>query len=112
MIFSPDGSYRPWERFRNERDSGGQGYRTADRANRQSTLTERSSFSWQEQIDISSAPILIDSVPSHLRGRTPNVILDATSIGFMDSTGLHALVDGKRMIHESGTNLILVPSAR
>ena len=38
------------------------------------------------------------------------MILDATGISFMDSTGLHALVNGKRMIHEAGTRLILVPS--
>ena len=29
------------------------------------------------------------------------MILDATGISFMDSTGLHALVNGKRMISRS-----------
>jgi len=64
------------------------------------------------EIDISSAPILIDAFRDISAERVPNVILDATRISFMDSTGLHALVDGKRMIHEGGTNLILVPSSQ
>jgi anti-sigma B factor antagonist len=39
-----------------------------------------------------------------------DVIIDATGVAFMDSTGLHALVEGKRVIHERGSNIVLVVS--
>ena len=38
------------------------------------------------------------------------VIIDASGVTFMDSTGLHALVEGKKLIHENGTRIVLVPS--
>lgn len=43
------------------------------------------------------------------RGLT-EVIIDASMVSFMDSTGLHALVKGKRQIHEVGSSLALVVS--
>lgn len=64
------------------------------------------------EIDLSSAPTLIEAFRAISAEGIPNMILDATRISFMDSTGLHALVEGKRMVHESGTNLILVPSSQ
>lgn len=64
------------------------------------------------EIDVSSGQILIDAFRTISEEHMPDVILDATGISFMDSAGVHALVDGKRMIHEGGTNLILVPSAQ
>ncbi|MFP4555071.1 MAG: STAS domain-containing protein, partial [Actinomycetota bacterium] len=39
-----------------------------------------------------------------------SVILDATDVTFMDSTGLHALIEGKRTLHEHGSQIFLVPS--
>ena len=53
------------------------------------------------EIDLSSAPTLIEAFRAISAEGIPNMILDATRISFMDSTGLHALVEGKRMIHES-----------
>lgn len=62
------------------------------------------------EIDISSAGLLVDQFEA-LAGREPtSVILDATNITFMDSTGLHALVEGKRTLHERGSQIFLVPS--
>lgn len=62
------------------------------------------------EIDISTAEILIDQFRVISAERIQNVILDATEVEFIDSTGLHALIEGKRMIREGGTNLVLVPS--
>ncbi len=62
------------------------------------------------EIDISTAEILIDQFRVISAERIPNVILDATEVEFIDSTGIHALIEGKRMIREGGTNLVLVPS--
>lgn len=62
------------------------------------------------EIDISSAEVLTDQLSVISSQNLSNVIIDATQVGFMDSTGLHALVEGKRMMHEHGTKIILVPS--
>lgn len=62
------------------------------------------------EIDISSADLMTDQLAAIAnRGKTA-VILDATRVTFIDSTGLHALVEGKRMLHERGTQIFLVPS--
>jgi len=62
------------------------------------------------EIDMSSASALVDQFTAISEQRLDNVILDATNVSFIDSTGLHALTEGKRMIHEQGTRLFLVPS--
>jgi anti-sigma B factor antagonist len=62
------------------------------------------------EIDMSSASALVDQFTAISEQRRPNVILDATQVTFIDSTGLHALTEGKRMIHERGTRIFLVPS--
>ena len=62
------------------------------------------------EIDISTAEILIDQFRAISAERIQNVILDATGVEFIDSSGLHALIEGKRIIRGGGTNLVLVPS--
>lgn len=53
----------------------------------------------------------LDGSPQSDRGQgAVSVIIDATDVTFMDSTGLHALVEGKRMLHEKGSRIYLVPS--
>lgn len=62
------------------------------------------------EIDLSSAGLLSEQFEA-IAGREPtSVILDATEVTFMDSTGLHALVEGKRILHERGSQIFLVPS--
>lgn len=50
--------------------------------------------------------VLDDLVENH----PSDVIIDATGITFMDSNGLHVLVEGKRVIHERGSNIVLISS--
>lgn len=64
------------------------------------------------EIDMSTADILSEHLRAVSTQRLENVILDATEVSFMDSTGLHALTEGKRIIHEGGARLFLVPSAQ
>ena len=48
---------------------------------------------------------------SDLADRRPtDVIIDASGVSFMDSTGLHALIEGKRVIHDARADIILVCS--
>lgn len=62
------------------------------------------------EVDISSAHLLTSQF-SLLAANTPSsVVLDATEVTFMDSTGLHALVEGKRALHDHGSRIFLVPS--
>lgn len=62
------------------------------------------------EIDISSVHVLTEHLATVARQGKPNVVIDATGVSFMDSTGLHALVEGKKLIHQSGTRIVLVPS--
>ena len=62
------------------------------------------------EIDLSSAGLLTDQFEAIAGRGTTSVIVDATNVTFMDSTGLHALVEGKRLLHGSGSQIFLVPS--
>lgn len=62
------------------------------------------------EIDISSVHLLRSKFTSLIDESRSAVILDATRVSFMDSTGLHALVEGKRTLHENGMRIFLVPS--
>ena len=62
------------------------------------------------EIDISSAPELTSLFETVVARGFTDVVVDATKVTFMDSTGLHALVEGKRLIHGNGTRIFLVPS--
>lgn len=62
------------------------------------------------EIDISSVHLLRNRFTSMAGEDQSAVILDATRVTFMDSTGLHALVEGKRILHENGMRIFLVPS--
>lgn len=62
------------------------------------------------EVDISSAHLLTSQFSDLAAKPHASVIVDATEVTFMDSTGLHALVEGKRALHDNGTRIFLVPS--
>jgi anti-anti-sigma factor len=62
------------------------------------------------EVDLSSAHLLSGQFKIVAKGDLTELIIDATAVTFMDSTGLHALVEGKRLIHDEGTRILLVPS--
>ncbi len=64
------------------------------------------------EIDLSSAHILSAELGELAKRHLEDVVLDATKVTFMDSTGLHALVEGKRALHKSDTRIYLVPSSQ
>lgn len=43
------------------------------------------------------------------RGLT-DLVIDARDVGFMDSTGVHAFLSGKKTIHEKGSRIFLFAS--
>lgn len=62
------------------------------------------------EIDISSAEVITARFQEIASGHYRNVILDTSEVTFMDSSGLHALIECKRALHDSGTRVILVSS--
>lgn len=62
------------------------------------------------EVDISSAHLMTQGFQRAADDALGDVIIDATGVSFMDSTGLHALVEGKRLLHERGARIVLVPS--
>ena len=62
------------------------------------------------EVDISSAHLLTSQFSTLAASTHSSVILDATEVTFIDSTGLHALVEGKRALHDNGSRIFLVPS--
>jgi anti-sigma B factor antagonist len=63
------------------------------------------------EIDLATAPVMIARFQELANKGTTDVIIDARGVTFIDSTGLHGLVKGKRIIHETGSKIVLVPSA-
>jgi anti-sigma B factor antagonist len=62
------------------------------------------------EVDMTTASRLEAAFQELADRRLTEVIVDASTVTFMDSTGLHALVKGKQLIHEVGSNLALVAS--
>jgi anti-sigma B factor antagonist len=62
------------------------------------------------EIDLSSAELVTDGLAKCAGQGLTDMVIDATGVTFMDSTGLHALVEGKRLVHEEGIRIYLVPS--
>jgi anti-sigma B factor antagonist len=62
------------------------------------------------EIDIATASILASRLETLGARQYSHVVVDATGVTFMDSTGVHALVEGKKRIHENGTRILLVAS--
>jgi anti-sigma B factor antagonist len=64
------------------------------------------------EVDMSSVDLMAEQFEALASGNKMTVIVDASKVTFMDSTGLHALVEGKRVLHEAGTQIFLVPSSQ
>lgn len=62
------------------------------------------------EVDLSSAQVLTDQFARCAGQGLTDMVVDATEVTFMDSTGLHALIEGKRLVHDDGIRIFLVPS--
>ncbi len=62
------------------------------------------------EVDMATASRLEAAFKELADRRLTEVIVDASMVTFMDSTGLHALVKGKRQIHEGGFSMAVVVS--
>ena len=65
------------------------------------------------EVDVHSAPQLREGVTAQLSDQTRAVVVDLTAVGFLDSTGLGALVTARSAASERGVALpIVCTSAR
>jgi anti-sigma B factor antagonist len=62
------------------------------------------------EIDMATAPEMVSRFQELAETGLTEVIIDAREVSFIDSSGLHGLIEGKRIIHEKGSTIVLVPS--
>lgn len=62
------------------------------------------------EVDLATAPDLLAAFYELADRRLSDVIVDASLVTFMDSTGLHALTQGKARIHDEGSRIALITS--
>ena len=62
------------------------------------------------EVDLESAPVLAGQFQVLVDRQPAKVIIDASGVSFMDSTGIHTLVEGKKALHEIGATIVLISS--
>lgn len=62
------------------------------------------------EVDVYSAPALKESLTDLLQSGATTLIVDLTGVGFLDSTGLGALVEARSATNDAGGSLLLVCS--
>lgn len=62
------------------------------------------------EVDLESAHVLAEHLNALVESKPAQVIIDASGVTFMDSTGIHTLVEGKKALHQAGVSLVLVYS--
>ncbi len=62
------------------------------------------------EIDMSTANRVTHCFQLLADEESTGVLIDATEVTFMDSSGLHALIEGKRLMHDLGCRIVLVSS--
>lgn len=62
------------------------------------------------EIDIATVSVFQEAFETLAETQLSDLIIDATEVTFIDSTGLHALIAGKRLMHGSGVAIVLVVS--
>lgn len=62
------------------------------------------------EVDLSSADQLAEQFALAAESGWSELVIDATDVTFMDSSGLHALVEGERLISQNGNKISFVPS--
>jgi anti-sigma B factor antagonist len=68
----------------------------------------RSVLAVEGEVDLASVPLLADAVDAALEGGAAELWIDLTDTLFMDSSGLHALLDTRRRAAELNRRLAIV----
>jgi anti-sigma B factor antagonist len=59
------------------------------------------------EVDIATAPLLRTALFDALDGRAGCVVADLGGVDFIDSSGLHVIIDAQNIAFEQGADLIL-----
>lgn len=62
------------------------------------------------EIDIATVSVFQEAFETLAETQLSDLIIDATEVTFIDSTGLHALIAGERLMHGSEVAIVLVVS--
>lgn len=62
------------------------------------------------EVDLVTAPLLEAQFESLVERGLTEVVVDATSVTYMDSSGIRALLQGEKIVHSQGSGVYLVPS--
>jgi len=62
------------------------------------------------EIDLATAPTMVSRFQELADRGLTEVVIDAREVTFIDSTAIHGLIEGKRIIYEKGSMIVLVPS--
>ena len=60
------------------------------------------------EIDLNTAPKLKEAIVGSMKDGFRRIALDLTNVGFLDSTGLAAMVSGIKRANEAGGGLVLI----
>ena len=63
------------------------------------------------EVDIATGPTLRDHLNGLIADGETQLVVDATDVGFMDSTGLGILVGALKRIRQAGGDLVVVTSS-
>lgn len=64
------------------------------------------------EIDVHTAPLLLAEVRRVVEGGAPSVVLDLADVGFMDSSGLRALITLREQALAAGGELRITAASR
>ena len=64
------------------------------------------------ELDLATAPALLDRVRAAVAGHPPAVVLDLADVTFCDSSGINALIDAQAYATRSGIPLRVVNAQR
>jgi anti-anti-sigma factor len=64
------------------------------------------------EVDLATAPRLSQAISAALMEDRTGLVLDVSGVSFMDSTGIHALVDAARLMAEEEPLVLLSPNVQ
>jgi anti-sigma B factor antagonist len=60
------------------------------------------------EVDLATAPELAEALDTALKPHGQSVVLDLAEVDFIDTSGVRALLDGRRLATERGTELAVI----
>jgi anti-anti-sigma factor len=85
---------------------------TADRRGIASEQGTTSTIEFEGEWDLSQRAVTADAIARALDGRQECLLLDLSRLSFIDSSGVHVLIDASSRCAEQGARLVIIPGPR